>query len=502
MLRFSQALAGIPVIARTGGDPLVNLVEFDSRTVRPGTLFVAMQGGATDGNRFIPAAIAAGAQALITDSAAAFHDAAAKGIAVAQVAHGRHALAAASANFFGHPERALALTGVTGTNGKTTTAFLLEAMLQSVARKTALIGTIENHVAGRIIAAPHTTPESRDLFQIFAEAVAAGATEAVMEVSSHALEQGRVWGLHYDAAVFTNLTRDHLDYHRTMDAYFDAKAMLFRGAVHEGGAAPPRVAVIRDDCAYGSRMAEVARAAGSEVLIYGIERGQFRAEQVDISPSRTRFLLRSPAGDADIETRLAGRVNIENTLAAATAAYARGLTLDEIVRGAAALNAVPGRFETVDAGQPFTVVVDYAHTDDALRNLILVARDFVDGTGGRVITLFGCGGDRDRTKRPLMGRAAGELSDFVVLTSDNPRSENPDAILDEIEPALKETGTGYAREVDRAAAIELAISEARPNDIVLLAGKGHEKTQTIGGVVARFDDVAVARAALGTLKPT
>jgi UDP-N-acetylmuramoyl-L-alanyl-D-glutamate--2,6-diaminopimelate ligase len=248
-------------------------------------------------------------------------------------------------------------------------------------------------------------------------------------------------------------------------------------------------------------MAEVARAASSEVLTYGVERGEFRAEQVELAPSGTRFLLRTPAGDADIETRLAGRVNIENTLAAATAAYARGLTLEEIVRGAGALNTVPGRFETVDAGQPFTVVVDYAHTDDALRNLALLARDFVDETGGRVITLFGCGGDRDRTKRPLMGRAAGELSDFVVLTSDNPRSENPDSILDEIEPALRETGTEYARQVDRTAAIELAITEARPNDIVLLAGKGHEKTQTIGGVVARFDDVAVARAALGKLKP-
>jgi UDP-N-acetylmuramoyl-L-alanyl-D-glutamate--2,6-diaminopimelate ligase len=501
MFRFSQALAGIPVIARAGGDPSIRLIEFDSREVRPGALFVAMQGRETDGNRFIPAAMAAGAEALITDSTTAFHEAATKGVAVAQVAHGRRALATASANFFGHPERALALTGVTGTNGKTTTAILLETMLRSVARKTALIGTIEYHVAGRTIAALHTTPESRDLFQIFADAVEAGATEAVMEVSSHALEQGRIWGLHYDVAVFTNLTRDHLDYHRTMDAYFDAKAMLFRSAVHEGGAAPPRVAVIRDDYAYGSRMAEIALAAGSEVLTYGVERGEFRAEQVELAPSGTRFLLRTPAGDADIETRLAGRVNIENTLAAATAAYARGLTLEEIVRGAGALNTVPGRFETVDAGQPFTVVVDYAHTDDALRNLALLARDFVDETGGRVITLFGCGGDRDRTKRPLMGRAAGELSDFVVLTSDNPRSENPDSILDEIEPALRETGTEYARQVDRTAAIELAITEARPNDIVLLAGKGHEKTQTIGGVVARFDDVAVARAALGKLKP-
>src|SRR5258708_1959646 len=295
MLRFSQVLAGIPVIARAGGDPIVNLVEFDSRTVRPGALFVALQGGATDGNRFIPAAIASRAEALITDSAAAFHDAATRGIAVAQVAHGRQALAPASANFFGHPERALALTALTGTNGKTTTAFLVEGMLQSVARKTALIGTIENHVAGRTIAAPHTTPESRDLFQIFAEAVAAGATDAVMEVSSHALEQGRVWGLHYDVAVFPNLTRDHLDYPHTMDAYFDAKATMFRGDLQQGGAAPPRVAVIRDDCGYGSRMAEVALAAGSEVLTYGVERGAFRAEQVELSPSRTRFLLRTPA---------------------------------------------------------------------------------------------------------------------------------------------------------------------------------------------------------------
>ena len=499
MLRFSQALADIPLIARAGGDPEIAALEFDSRAVRPGALFVAMQGESNDGNRYIPAAIAAGASAIITDSAASFAAAAHQGLPVAQVLHGRRALATASANVFCHPERKLALTGITGTNGKTTTAFLLEAILQSIGRKSALVGTIEYHVAGRTIPAPHTTPESRDLFQILADAAAAQATEAVMEVSSHALEQGRVWGLHYDVAVFTNLTRDHLDYHRTMEAYFESKAILFRGQAAEGGAAPPRVAVIREDDSHGSRMIQIARDTGSEVLTYGISRGHFRAEQITLAPSSTRFTFQTPAGQVEIATRLAGRVNIENTLAAATAAYARGLTLDEIAAGAAQLTNVPGRFETVDAGQPFTVVVDYAHTDDALRNLLTLAREFVNGTSARVITLFGCGGDRDRTKRPLMGRAAGELSDYVVLTSDNPRSENPEAILDEIEPALRATKTEYAREANRAAAIALAIHKARANDIVLLAGKGHEKTQTIGTVATPFDDAAIARTILQAL---
>ena len=344
-------------------------------------------------------------------------------------------------------------------------------MLNSMGRKTVLVGTIEYHVAGEVRPSPHTTPESRDLFELFAAGVEAGATEAVMEVSSHALKQGRVWGIGFDVAIFTNLTRDHLDYHRTMENYFAAKARLFDGSQ----AAAPRVAVINLGDPYGERLAETAQAAGAQVFGYGIEHGDFRAENLKMAPHGMSFTMQTPSGKIPIRSRLTGRVNVQNLLAAAAAALARGLTAEQIAEGAAALACVPGRFQTVDRGQPFTVVVDYAHTDDALRNLTTLAREFVSGTGGRVITLFGCGGDRDRAKRPMMGRAAGEGSDFVVLTSDNPRSEDPAVILEDILPGLKQTGVKFKTEPDRAQAIRLAMQSAAAGDIVLLAGKGHER---------------------------
>jgi UDP-N-acetylmuramoyl-L-alanyl-D-glutamate--2,6-diaminopimelate ligase len=449
-----------------------------------------MQGGSTDGNRYIARAIEAGAVAVITDSVRAFDETARQfpSVAVAEVAHGRRALAAAAANFFSHPERALALNGVTGTNGKTTTAYLLDAMLNHAGRKTVLVGTIEYHVAGAVRPSPHTTPESRDLLELFREGVDAGATEAVMEVSSHALEQGRVHGLGFDTAIFTNLTRDHLDFHGSMENYFAAKRKLFDGSLLRG----PRVAVLNIDDSHGAELALAAREAGSEIFSYGLGVGEFRAGDVAMAASGMRFTLQTPTGLAAIQTRLTGKVNIYNLLAACAAAYARGLSLDEIESGVAQLECVPGRFQTVDAEQPFTVVVDYAHTDDALRNLTALAREFVDGTGGRVITLFGCGGDRDRTKRPLMGRAAGEGSDVVFLTSDNPRSEEPEAILKDVIPGLDATGTRYILEANRALAIRMALEEARRGDIVLLAGKGHEKTQTLKSGTIPFDDVAVA----------
>ncbi|WP_158749555.1 UDP-N-acetylmuramoyl-L-alanyl-D-glutamate--2,6-diaminopimelate ligase, partial [Acidobacterium sp. S8] len=386
----------------------------------------------------------------------------------------------------------LKLAGVTGTNGKTTTVFLLDAMLNSVRHKTVLVGTIEYHIAGEVVESPHTTPESRDLLELFARGVDAGATEAVMEVSSHALEQGRVWSLPFDVAIFTNLTRDHLDYHKTMEAYFAAKCMLFDGA----NGAVPRVSVVNVEDSYGAELAIKAGQAGSEIFSYGLNAGDFRAENVKMSAAGMQFTLAAPFGKVGIRTRLTGKVNIYNLLAASAAAFARGLTLDEIAAGAESLACVPGRFQTVDAGQPFTVVVDYAHTDDALRNLIALGRAFVKPLNGRVITLFGCGGDRDRTKRPLMGRAAGEGSDFVVLTSDNPRSEDPEAILQDALPGLKATGVAFMKEADRARAIAMAIEHATPGDIVLLAGKGHEKTQTLRDGVIPFDDVAMAEKAI------
>jgi UDP-N-acetylmuramoyl-L-alanyl-D-glutamate--2,6-diaminopimelate ligase len=497
-MRIDEVLRGVECVRRTSASAEVTGIEYDSRRVGSGSLFVAMRGGSTDGNRYIARAVEAGAVAVITDFAAAF-DASARAfpqIALAEVAHGRHALAQAAANFFGHPERALALSGVTGTNGKTTTAFLLDAMLNHAGRKTVLIGTIHYHIVGAVQPSPHTTPESRDLLALLREGADAGATEAVMEVSSHGLEQGRVHGLGFDTAIFTNLTRDHLDFHGTMENYFAAKRKLFDGSLLR----PPRVAVLNIDDMYGARLALTAREAGSEIFSYGLGVGEFRADDVRMVASGMQFNLQTPAGSTEIHTRLTGKVNVYNLLAACAAAYTRGLSLDAIANGAASLQCVPGRFETVNAGQPFTVVVDYAHTDDALRNLTTVAREFVTGTSGRVITLFGCGGDRDRTKRPLMGRAAGEGSDLVFLTSDNPRSEEPEAILADAVPGLDATGTRYILEADRARAIEMALSEARAGDIVLLAGKGHEKTQTLKHGTIPFDDVAVALNVLRALQ--
>ena len=496
-MNFEEVTTGVELVRRSARDPEIAGIEYDSRQVRPGALFVAMQGETTDGNRYIEKAAELGAAAVITNSAAAFDDAARRfpQLSIAEVTHGRNALAVASANFFGHPDKQLALTGITGTNGKTTTAFLLDAILNHARRKTVLVGTIEYHVAGEVRPSPHTTPESRDLFALLREGADAGATETVMEVSSHALAQGRVYGLAYDVALFTNLTRDHLDFHGTMENYFAAKRRLFDGSLSR----PPRVAVINAEDAYGAELAKVARDVGAEVYSYGGE-GDFRAERVRMGPEGMTFTLLSTAGAIEINTHLTGNVNVLNLLAASAAAHARGLSMKQIQAGIASLAYVPGRFQAVHGGQPFTVIVDYAQTDDALRNLTALAREFVTTTSGKVITLFGCGGDRDRAKRPLMGRAAGDGSDFVVLTSDNPRSEQPEAIIADALPGLHGTRARYAVEPDRAAAIKLAIDQANAGDIVLLAGKGHEKTQTIGGESIPFDDVEVAAQCLKELQ--
>jgi len=357
-----------------------------------------------------------------------------------------------------------------------------------------LIGTIEYHVAGRVYPAPHTTPEALELARLFSEALGQGATDAVMEVSSHALAQQRIFGVPFDVAVFTNLTRDHLDYHKSMEEYFYAKRVLFEGC----GTDPPRAAVANLDDQYGAQLADFSRKRSSAVLTYGWSQGDFHAENVEITPRGTRFDIVTPQEKLAVFSPLIGRVNVYNILAASAACSARGCSADAIVKGVSELTHVPGRFQRVDCGQPFTVVVDYAHTDDALRNLTALAREFVTRNSGpaRVITLFGCGGDRDRAKRPLMGEAAGRGSDFVVLTSDNPRSEDPVAIINDALVGLQKTGAKYAIEVDRRKAIALAINEARPGDLVLLAGKGHEKVQVTREGTHPFDDVEVAREVL------
>ncbi len=489
-MTFQQLLDGAEFLAQSG-NPDVTSVEYDSRRVKPGSGFVAMRGETSDGNRFIDQAIQSGAVAIITDSAAEKQR---EGVAWALVPHGRRALARVSENFYKRPAERIAVTGITGTNGKSTTAFLIEAILTAAGRKSALIGTIEYHVAGKTYPAPHTTPEALELARLFNEAVGLGVSDAVMEVSSHALAQERVYGVPFEVAVFTNLTRDHLDYHRTMEEYFDAKKILFQGC----GTDAPRAAVTNLDDEYGAKLADFSRKRSSVVLTYGWQRGDFHVEKVDIAPRGTRFDMVTPQEKLAIFSPLIGRVNVYNILAASASCFARGCDGKAISSGIASLTHVPGRFQRVDCGQPFTVVVDYAHTDDALRNLTALAREFVsrDGGSARVITVFGCGGDRDRAKRPMMGEAAGRGSDLVVLTSDNPRSEDPRAIINDALVGLQKTGVKYSVEVDRRKAISFAIGEARPGDIVLLAGKGHEKVQVTREGSNPFDDVDVARQVL------
>jgi UDP-N-acetylmuramoyl-L-alanyl-D-glutamate--2,6-diaminopimelate ligase len=317
-----------------------------------------------------------------------------------------------------------------------------------------------------------------------------------MEVSSHALDQGRVAEVGFDVAVFTNLTRDHLDYHRTMEDYFAAKQLLFDGTRYPA----PRVAVLNAGDPHSKQLASSAKQAGSEIVTYGTNiSADWRAENIKLTPAGAEFTLITPHGSAQLKSALAGYVNVQNLLAAMAAANARGVAFDALIKTVPTLHPVPGRFQPVDAGQPFTVIVDYAHTDDALRNLTTLAQQLVRRGQGRILTLFGCGGDRDRTKRPKMGQAAGEGSNFVIVTSDNPRSEDPDAIIAEILPGLAATQTPYIVEPDRAKAIALALHEAAPGDVVLIAGKGHEKEQILRDRTIFFDDAQVALSALRSL---
>lgn len=458
-------------------------LEFDSRRVGKGFLFFAFPGSRTDGRRFAEDARARGAAAVASESEAPPDF---DGI-WAQVEHGRHALALCARNFYGKPDERLGLTGITGTNGKTTTSYLLDSILRTAGHTTALIGTIEYHLAGRVIPAVNTTPESLELVRLFAELEKLGGSHVTMEVSSHALALGRVYGLHFHTAVFTNLTRDHLDFHGTMEDYFAAKRMLFEGA----GAPAPRVAVLNRDDASIQGMKVPSQ---TEVYWYGLApEATLRARQVVSGFDGLRFDVQFGKMRFPLESPLIGKINVYNILAACGAALSYGIAPEVIAHGIASLRAVPGRFERIDEGQPFVVAVDYAHTDDALRNVIAVARSL---NPKRVITLFGCGGDRDRTKRPLMGQAAAEASDFVVLTSDNPRSEDPLAIMNDALVGIRRVDVPHIVEPDRATAIARALKEAREGDIVILAGKGHETYQIIKDQTLPFDDRAVAREVL------
>ena len=461
-------------------------VTHDSRQVEAGWLFVAIGGEKFDGNRFVRDVERRGAVGVVSEleRPADFRG------GWIRVSEARRALALAAAEVHGHPSRELKLVGVTGTNGKTTTAYLVASVAEAAGVTTALVSTVEYRVAGERSPALHTTPEASDVERLLRRAVEAGCRVAVMEASSQALDLHRCDALRYEAAAFTNLTRDHLDYHGTMEAYFDAKRRLFDGSLGE----PPRSSVVNVDDEYGRRLYEELKAAGRLVLRYSLESEvEVTAHGIESSLGGTRLKLRTPEGEREILSPLVGRPHVYNILTAAGCAHALGLGLDETAAALSKCGGAPGRFERVAHAGDFAVVVDYAHTDDALRNVLRTARDVAQG---RVITVFGCGGDRDRTKRAPMGEAAASLSDVVIATSDNPRNEDPEAILRDVEEGLRSAGRPYLKVTDRREAIFRAVEEARAGDIVVIAGKGHEDYQIIGTEKRHFDDREVAREAL------
>ena len=479
------AAAGDVLVAAPAEDLSIGGLAYDSRLVQPGHLFFCVPGTVSDGHDFAPAAVAAGAAALCVERP--LH----AGVPEIVVRDARRAMGRIAAHFHGRPGDDLLLLGVTGTNGKTTTTFLLESILRAAGLETGLIGTIETRVAGRRKPGVRTTPESLDLQALLAEMRAAGVRAVAMEVTSHALVMHRVESLRFKVAAFTNLSQDHLDFHAGMEDYFAAKRSLFTSALSERG-------VSNIDDPYGSRLLDE-----SEIPCIGFgsdDRAVVRAVDVRSGPWGSEFVIEiDSVGEIKVATSLVGHFNIANCLAAAGAAYQAGFDLATIQGGIEQVRSIPGRFEAIDAGQPFTVVVDYAHTPDSLDNVLRGARALAGAN--RVVCTFGCGGDRDRGKRPLMGAVAAQLADVVVVTSDNPRSEDPHAIIDSIlEGVLAERPDGPdAVLADRHEAIDRVLALARPGDVVVIAGKGHETGQEFADRTIPFDDRDVARTALGRL---
>lgn len=482
--------AGVP-------DQEVLGIAHDSRQVGPGTVFVAVQGFHADGHQFIPQAVAKGAAAVVAE-----HSEEGTGAPVITVRDTRIALARLAAAFYNRPSERLKLIGITGTNGKTTTSYLVKSIIEAASGTAGLIGTIAYRIGDRVYPAPNTTPESLDIQRLLSEMEASGSGYCVMEVSSHALDLGRTAECIFEAAVFTNLTQDHLDFHKDMESYFRSKLKLFTGLGRD------KHAVVNIDDPRGW---DVIKATRARTITFGM------SSKADVRPAGAighgidglSFDLLMPSGRTRIESPLIGRHNVYNILAAVGIGVALGFDKDSISSGVCAMKAVPGRMEKVDEGQDFGVIVDYAHTEDALIRLLEAVREVARN---RVITVFGCGGDRDRTKRPRMGAAAMRGSDIVIVTSDNPRSEDPSAIISEIESGMKglgvKTGPGslhaagpgggrmYAMIPDRREAIYTAIRLAGPKDVVVLAGKGHEDYQIIGDRKFRLDDREEAREAL------
>jgi len=478
-MKLEHVIAPVPTGARAL--EITNLT-YDTGAVRPGALFFCVPGFTRDGHQFAPEAIAHGAVALVVERHLSLD------VPQIQVRSVRAAMAPAAARFYGDPTARLQVVGVTGTNGKTTTAFLVRAMLEAGGRQTGLLGTVKSVIGGVEHPVERTTPEAIDLQRTFSSMLDAADVACAMEVSSHALELHRADAIHFAAAIFTNLTQDHLDFHATMEDYFAAKQRLF---VED----EPSSAVVNVDDPYGQRLAH----ALDRPVTFALDRdATYRATRVHTGLAGSRFTVKAPDGELELSSPLRGRFNVYNVLGALAAVCELGLPIDVAAGGLERAAQVPGRFQPVDEGQPFAVLVDYAHTPDSLENVLRAARELVGAgaaaAGGRVHVVFGAGGDRDRGKRPMMGEIATRLADRVIVTSDNPRSEDPDAIIDQI---LAGTGRDVEHNADRRAAIAAAIAGADPGDVVVIAGKGHEQGQEFeGGRKLPFDDVTVAREVL------
>lgn len=495
MKALADLIRDLPVRAAAGDIEGFGIagIAYDSRKVEPGFLFVCIEGFKTDGHNFVGSAIKNGATAIL----AAKNVAVPAGVLLLRAENTRVALALLSAAFYGFPSRSLTMIGVTGTNGKTTITHLIEEILKENGKKVGLIGTIKNKIGDEELPVTNTTPESMDLQRLLAGMRDAGVSHVVMEVSSHALELERVAGVEYDLAIFTNITQDHLDFHENMENYLAAKIKLFSGLGKNTGKEHPKYGIINVDDHQADKI--IAQTTG-KVITYGIQNeADVRAHNIDLQAAGVSFEAVTPQGNLPLALHITGLFNVANALAAIAAAVALGLPPASVKTALERLPGVAGRLEKVDAGQAFAVLVDYAHTPDSLENILKAAREF---TRGRIITVFGCGGDRDRTKRPIMGAVAARLSDYTVLTSDNPRSEEPAAILQDIEAGVSPLigKDKYTVIADRRTAIGTALQIAKPQDTVLIVGKGHETYQIVGNQVLPFDDRETARELLRQLK--
>ncbi len=486
---FRDLVEQVTIKTFTGNmETFVRGVAYDSRAVEPGHLFVCIKGEKHDGHDFVGDAVRRGAVALIVERDVAVPE----GVASAMVSNSREALARVAQAFYGDPSRSMVCVGVTGTKGKTTTTHLVKGVLDASGRWCGIIGTVGHVIGDEVVQAKHTTPESLDIQRMLSEMREKGQSAAAMEVSSHAVVQGRVLGVDFDIGVFTNIGHDHLDFHGTFENYLAAKASFFESL--GAGRSPKgltRTAVINLDQPHAGHIISRTRA---DVVTYGITSdADVRAEDVKLLPHGASFVACTPAGRAEVRLKLTGVFNVYNALAAIACGIAAGAGLDEAKAGVEGVTGVPGRFETIDEGQPFAVVVDFAHTPDSLENVLKAARGL--GKGGMTV-VFGCGGDRDRTKRPIMGEIAARLADHVIITSDNPRSEDPESICREIEDGVlrvRRPREGYEVIVSRADAIKRALSLAREGDVVVIAGKGHETYQIFRDRTIHFDDREVAR---------